>query len=152
LELGDTYTQPQDQSKAMDCYTKAKAMLPAPSAETQNTQARSDLASLLLSLATWERNYGSLSTALNDARQSVTIRSELLALNPSNCIARRDLAQAYAELGAIDEKLNSQQAAEESYQKSLSLWQEMEQKRTLAGAYLDKPSQLSAKLAKLQQR
>jgi len=151
LELGDTYTQPQDQSTAMECYTKAKAMLAAPSADTRNTQTRSDLASLSLSLAIWERNYGSLPTALENARQSATIREELLAANPSNCITQRDLAEAYSELGAIYEKLNSRQAAEESYQKSLSLWRKMEQQRILAGAYVTKPAELSAKLASLGQ-
>jgi eukaryotic-like serine/threonine-protein kinase len=152
LELGDTYNLPEGRSSAMECYTKAKAMLPTSSSGAQNTQARSDLASLSLSLASWEREYGSAQAALENARQSVTIREELLSANPSNCVARRDLAQAYSELGTICEKLNAHEAAEESYQKSLSLWQQMEQKRTLAGAYLEKPAQVSAKLAKLQQR
>jgi tetratricopeptide (TPR) repeat protein len=158
LELGDTYTQSQDRSVAMDCYTKAKAMLAPNSSDSRNAQARSDLATLSLSLAAWERNYGSLSAALENARQAVATREELLAANPSNCITRRNLAQAYSELGAIYEKLatteskdGSRQAAEQSYQKSLSLWRDMEQKRILGGSYLNKPAELSSKLATLQQ-
>ncbi|HEX4629682.1 MAG TPA: serine/threonine-protein kinase [Chthoniobacterales bacterium] len=157
LELGDTYTLPDDRSVATDCYTRAKAMLAPASSDKRNTQDRSDLATLSLSLAAWERNYGSASAALENARQAAATREELLAANPSNCITRRDLAEAYAELGADYERLattgqtksGSAQAAEESYQKSLNLWQEMERKGTLAGAYVTKPAELSAKLANL---
>ena len=161
LQLGDTYALASDSSSALDCYTKAKA-LPAPaSSETRNSQARSDLARLSLSRASWERNYGSLSTALENARQSVAIREQLLAANPSNVIMRRDLAESYSELGAIYEKLatgeqsavqtkdGARQSAEESYGKSLNLWQEMERKGILGRAYAQKPLSVAQELAKL---
>ena len=157
LELGDTYAQTEDRSVAMECYIKAKAMLTPTSSDTRNTQARSDLATLLVSLASWEHNYGSSAAALENARQAVATREALLAANPSNCVAQRELAQAYSELGAAYEKLaatsepkdTSRQAARESYQKSLTIWQEMERKGVMAGAYASKPAEVSARLANL---
>ena len=141
-----------DFHKALQIFAELTAKDP------NNADFRRQWAFTYLSLSRFQPKGGDLDGAVDSAIQGIKIDEALVASSPTNASARNTLALLYSQLGASHAALATRagtskqtapwQAAKDSYQKSLDIYQDMKSNGTLKGADAGKPDELAKEIAK----
>jgi tetratricopeptide (TPR) repeat protein len=138
--------------KALQIFAELTAKDP------NNADFRRNWAFAYLHLSRFQSKADDLNGALDSALQGIKIDEVLVASSPTNASARNTLALLYSQLGAshaalaatanISKQTAEWQAAKDSYQKSLDIYQDMKSNGTLKGADAGKPDELAKEIAK----
>jgi serine/threonine protein kinase/tetratricopeptide (TPR) repeat protein len=138
--------------KALQIFAELTAKDP------NNADFRRQWAFTYLSLSRFQPKADDLDGAVDSAIQGIKIDEALVASSPTNASARNTLALLYSQLGASHTALAAKagtskqtaqwQAAKDSYQKSLDIYQDMKSNGTLKGADAGKPDELAKEIAK----
>jgi len=145
-----------DITGALNNFHKAQQMFAELIAKDPiNEDYQIKLASVYLAMSRVQSQAGDLNGALDSVNQGIKIDELLVAASPTNSTARNTLAQLYAQLGASQAALAEKgrqmeqwRAANEAYQKSLGLYQDMKSKGKLTPADAKKLDEIGLELAK----
>ena len=126
--------------------------------DPNNTDFRRQWASTYLALSRFQSQADDLNGAVDSALQGIKIDKALVTASPTNASARNTLALLYSQLGeyhaalaakaGASEQTEHWRAAEDAYQKSLDIYQDMKSKATLSGSDASKPADLAKEIAK----
>ena len=150
-----------DPAGALDNFRKALQIFAELNGkDPNNADLRRQWAYCYLVQGRFQSEVDDLNGAIESDLQGVKIDEALVASSPTNASARNTLAQLYERLGSYHAKLAAKsgpsteqqtkecQTAKEAYHKSLDLYQDMKNKRTLSPADASKLDEIAREIAK----
>ena len=148
-EAGERESALQHFRTALDILSRLRAKDPS------NTDFQRLLAICYLYQARYLARANDVDAAVRSDEEGIKIEEPLVASAPQNAAAQTTLAQLYADLGKTEETAASSSSkkdkwleARNSCQKSLTLYQDMKAKGTLAPTDANKPNELAGEIAK----
>ncbi len=129
------------------------------SADPKDAEKRGDLSEDLMKLSDVYLQLGDAASALAGYRKALAIREELVTAEPDDVEGRSQLARLYEKLGgyyarqatrefAPTHSARNWREARRWYQQSLDLWKDLQQHKTVAADYANKPGEILRQLAK----
>ncbi len=160
FRYGEMLEKVATRKDALQYYQKAVSIQEALSqADPRDTEKRGDLSEDLMKLSDVYLQLGDAASALAGYRKALAIRESLVTANPDN-------AEGCTQLARLDEKLGGYYAVQAAkkfpptqsaenwreakrwYQQSLDEWKDLQQHKTVAADYANKPVEISRQLAK----
>jgi non-specific serine/threonine protein kinase/serine/threonine-protein kinase len=159
--IGETFNRHGDAIKSLEYLRHAaKILQDLLSKNPTDAASLSQLALCQLRISTVMAKSGDLSGALDNARQAIVQGEKHLASDPKNRSALRVLADSNAQSGKCyvllaaktatppDSRIGYWRQARDAYQRSLTIWQEMQTQGALSSADAGKPDEVSREIAK----
>jgi tetratricopeptide (TPR) repeat protein len=160
FRYGEMLEKTSNKRVALQYYEKAVVIEGALSqADPKDAERRGDLSEDLMKLSDVQLQLGEAESSLAGYRKALAIRESLLAANPDNAEGRSQLARLYRKLGGYYElqaakylrpaqSAGNWREAKRWYQQSLDVWKDLQQHKTVAAEYANKPAEISRQLAK----
>jgi len=160
FRYGEMLEKVSTKKDALLYYQKAVSIQEALSqADPTDTEKRGDLSEDLMKLSDVYLQLGDAEHALAGYRKALVIRESLVAANPDNAEGRTQLARLYEKLGGYyalqaakkfppAQSAGNWHEAKRWYQQSFDVWKDLQQRKTMAADYANKPVEISRQLAK----
>jgi non-specific serine/threonine protein kinase/serine/threonine-protein kinase len=159
--LGATLAQLNDRAGSLENFRKAMRVFEELTAkDPTNAFLRRHQAFTYLRMSMALSGFGDATAAIDNVRQAIKICEALVAANPKNASASNTLALSYTQLGKFYTSLASKAGiaagkqteqwheAKASFQKALSIYQDMKNQNTLNATDASKPDEIAKEIAK----
>ncbi len=147
-KLGSTLSANGDYAGALASFREAQQTFAGLVAkDTNNAEFRRQWAYAYLAMSREQLQAGETQEAIRSASEGIKIERALVADSPANANAQNTLALLESQLGDTEAKLQNWTAAEDAYQKGLTVYDEMRNKGMLPEADAKQADELRRKIS-----